>query len=195
LAPRLTEAPDAGDEEITKPFGISELNTSVIVPTSKGDLLTASANDTPARLAVGANDLVLSADSTQPTGLKYTGSWTSWTPSGRTGLTVGNGSETAKYTQIGKIVYFLYDFVLGSTSAIGASFVQVALPKSNTNDVWFGNANYLDAGVANYVGNIQITGGFFILKYTDTASNITSTSPFTWGTGDSLRVTGFYEVA
>jgi len=37
----------------------------------KGDILTATANDTPARLAVGANGKVLEADSTQITGLKW----------------------------------------------------------------------------------------------------------------------------
>jgi hypothetical protein len=38
---------------------------------AKADLLTATANDTPARLAVGANDTILTADSAQSTGLKW----------------------------------------------------------------------------------------------------------------------------
>jgi hypothetical protein len=40
---------------------------------AKADLLTATANDTPARLAVGANNTYLVADSTASTGLKYVG--------------------------------------------------------------------------------------------------------------------------
>ena len=40
-------------------------------PTAKGDLFPASAADTVSRLAVGANDTVLTADSTTATGLKW----------------------------------------------------------------------------------------------------------------------------
>lgn len=38
---------------------------------AKGDLLTATADNTPARLAVGANNTVLTADSSTATGLKW----------------------------------------------------------------------------------------------------------------------------
>jgi hypothetical protein len=41
---------------------------------AKGDLIAASANDTPARLAVGANGETLVADSAATTGLRYQGS-------------------------------------------------------------------------------------------------------------------------
>jgi hypothetical protein len=48
---------------------------------AKGDIIAATAADTVARLAVGANDTVLTADSTAATGLKWAtpaaaGSWT-----------------------------------------------------------------------------------------------------------------------
>jgi hypothetical protein len=38
---------------------------------AKGDLIAATANDTPARLAVGTNGHVLTADSTEATGIKW----------------------------------------------------------------------------------------------------------------------------
>jgi hypothetical protein len=50
--------------------------TATMTPKSivdaKGDLIAASANDTPARLAVGANGETLVADSSTTTGLRYT---------------------------------------------------------------------------------------------------------------------------
>jgi hypothetical protein len=57
---------------------------------AKADLLTATAADTPARLAVGANDTVLTADSSTATGLK----WAAPAAGGYTLLTSGSHSGT-----------------------------------------------------------------------------------------------------
>jgi len=59
---------------------------------AKGDLITATAADTPARLAVGANNTVLTADSTTATGLK----WAASSAGGYTLLASGTLSGTSQ---------------------------------------------------------------------------------------------------
>jgi hypothetical protein len=61
----------------TQPFGIKwaapPSGSGIVagIMDAKGDLLAASANDTPARLAVGSDGYILYADSTQPLGLRW----------------------------------------------------------------------------------------------------------------------------
>jgi hypothetical protein len=52
------------------PYSVSNALTTTVVD-AKGDLLVATANDTIGRLAVGTNGFVLTADSTQTTGIKW----------------------------------------------------------------------------------------------------------------------------
>jgi hypothetical protein len=71
---------------------------------AKGDLIAATANDTPARLAVGTDYGFLQADSTAATGLVWNNAaWISYTPT----VTSSSGSITSytsegRYQRIGK---------------------------------------------------------------------------------------------
>jgi hypothetical protein len=56
---------------------------------AKGDLITATANDVPARLAVGTNGHTLVADSGETTGLKYVA-----------GVSIALNARTAAYTLV-----------------------------------------------------------------------------------------------
>jgi hypothetical protein len=169
---------------------------------AKGDLIAASANDTPARLAVGANDLLLTAASGEATGLKYTGGWTTWTPTW-TNLTVGNGSIDARYQQIGKTInYYLY-FQLGSTSAVtGRIIYTYPLNPVNAFAGGLGHCILVDNGVGSFNGMLGAwsgTQGFLAAQntagtYAGEAAT-SSTVPFTWTTGDFFFLNSSFEVA
>jgi hypothetical protein len=70
----LTDTQTLTNKTLTNPVIASVVNNTLI--DAKGDIITATAADTPARLAVGANDTVLTAASGEATGLKWA------TPSG-----------------------------------------------------------------------------------------------------------------
>jgi hypothetical protein len=68
----------------------------LLILDAKGDLITATAADTPARLPVGANGTVLTADSAQGTGLV----WTTPASGGLTLLNTGGTSLSGSSTSI-----------------------------------------------------------------------------------------------
>ena len=165
---------------------------------AKGDLLTATAADTPARLAVGANDTVLIAASGETTGLKWGGGWTTWSPS-YTNIVVGNGTATSRYAQIGKTVFVEYKLVFGSTTTISApARVSTPITAKMNGDSFYGN--YLDSGTAAYQGWISLPNGdlFELAVPTATgtyvgATSVNTTIPFTWTTNDTIWFRATYE--
>jgi hypothetical protein len=166
---------------------------------AKGDLIAGTAADTAGRLAVGANNTFLVADSTAATGLKWDGAWTSYTPANG-GMTKGNGVESARYQRIGNTVIVQYLFTLGSTSAI-SNDTYVQLPFTAVNKIW-GLVGLLDAGTMLYSGVTEIVGGNAVYIKASNASGtylatsyLTSGIPFTWTTNDQIFFTVTYEVA
>jgi hypothetical protein len=169
---------------------------------AKGDLIAASANDTPARLAVGANDLLLTAASGEATGLKYTGGWTTWTPT-FTNFTLGNGTLTARYQKIGKTVNYYLEVTLGSTSSVtGTIIFTYPITPSSARQAGQGNATMGDSGVQGYIGAIggwSATQGFLVALTTSGSyageAQTSATVPFTWTTNDFFFLSGTFEVA
>lgn len=85
---------------------------------AKGDLIAATAADTVARLAVGANDTVLTADSSTATGLK----WATSAAGGMTVLATGTLSSTSvSLSSISQSYQTLYLVVSGASVSATAT--------------------------------------------------------------------------
>jgi hypothetical protein len=74
---------------------------------AKGDLITATAADTPARLAVGANETRLVADSAAASGLKYVADTTNYAIAAKGDLLAGTAADTLAPLSIGTDYGFL----------------------------------------------------------------------------------------
>ena len=173
---------------------------------AKGDLIAASAADTPARLAVGNNGETLVADSSTSTGLAWKTASAqypvqTWTPTW-TNFTVGNGVlNYAYYVQIGKQIFFEMRFTLGSTSSMGTD-PYFTLPAATISGV---SSNFtgvlLDAGTASYSPTCEAYNSYCYFYAVNTSgayanqASITATVPFTWAVNDRIYVSGSYLVA
>jgi hypothetical protein len=168
---------------------------------AKGDLIAGTGADDFARLPIGTNNQVLTVDSTaNAMGMKWGGNWTTtWNPT-INNLTIGNGTVVSRAAQIGSVVFFSITVNFGSTTTISGSPNFLMPVAANSRAVF--PCYILDTGVAAYVANaILPVGTTMFLDLIDTTSSralltsFSSTSPFTWGNGDSFTVSGSYEVA
>jgi hypothetical protein len=170
---------------------------------AKGDLIAATANDTPARLAVGANNSLLTAASGEATGLKYAGLWTTYTPT-LSGITLGNGSILGQYCQIADTTFFRVRVTFGSTTSFTAA-VDISLPTTSSGYSTFDYMNIItqayDSSATVFSpssANINISSTTFRTLATvvsatyPTVQDLSASVPISWATGDTLTAQGSY---
>jgi len=113
---------------------------------AKADLITATANDTPARLGVGANGTVLTADSAEATGLKW---------------------ATASAGKILQVVTGTYstNFSTTSTTPVDSGLSVTITPTSATSTIaiWHNGNYYMNAGATSSL-NLRIVRGATAIK-------------------------------
>ena len=170
--------------------------------TTTGDIIYASAANTPARLGIGSTSQVLTVTGGVPVWATASGggTWQAWSPS-YTGITIGNGTVTARYAQTGKVVEVFYSLRLGTTSSVsGRIDISVPVAAAQTIVQGFGAA-FDDSGVGTFQGTMSLESGYFASRATNssatyaTLSDITASVPFSWGNLDSLRFTATYEAS
>ena len=173
---------------------------------AKGDLIAATAADTPARLAVGTNYNVLSAQSAETTGLLWAGAPTSFTPTWTMDAgtpAIGNGNMTMTYIRYGKFCNIQFLFQAGSTTTFGTSgnfyfTLPFTAQTSGLNAAISGGFYAEDYAVAGYSGLTGVSGDGtkMFLKIPQSANaSWGKTTPFTWATNDFFNGTFSYEVA
>jgi hypothetical protein len=132
------------------------------------------------------------------------GAWNSWTPTW-TNFTVGNGTVSASYKQIGDTVDIKMIVTLGSTSAVSGD-VDFSLPVtavSPSSITSIGNTLSRDVSVGNFIdGRVGTFSATNVKFYTVEVSGsvlrlkaLSATSPFTWATGDIMTLSARYEAA
>ena len=128
----------------------------------------------------------------------YEDAWTSFAPSW-TNLTVGSGTNTGYYKQIGKTVFMrVYLKFAADTSVSGDIYLEFPIPiKTHDGITYIGGARLRDANVAtSYQAMFQNNRGFTAFNSSGTysvATSINATVPFTWATNDEIEVQCIYE--
>ena len=127
--------------------------------------------------------------------------WTSYTPT-LTGFTLGNGTIAGAYNRFGKLIVWRASLTFGSTSAGATAMPTFTLPVTSvgtfiagTITAWFWDtsASQLYQSAANYQSSTTVACG--VLSTNGNRVNASTTSPFTWATGDQIIVSGVYEAA
>lgn len=132
------------------------------------------------------------------------GEWNDWTPT-LTSLS-GGTINVSKYKQVGKTVFFIFRYTLaGAGMGTNPRFtlpVTAATHTAITDTNPLSQVSILDSGTARYSGicswssttqwaiQVQNVGSTY-----PSATQITSTVPFTWAANDYVLVHGTYEAA
>jgi hypothetical protein len=126
--------------------------------------------------------------------------WTAYTPVW-TNLTVGNGTNTGRYLQVGKAVVYQGQITWGSTTSATGSNTTVSLPvtAATVTGLGFQGSGYInDAGSRFYMVNVwrgSATTALFVHSESGGAGLVTGTAPMTWATSDALSWQLMYEAA
>jgi hypothetical protein len=168
--------------------------------TTKGDIYAATGTSTPARLAVGANDTVLTADSAAATGLKWAA-----VPSGSMTLlsTTTLNATTINITGISQSYKKLLGYIKNPRPTTGANY---NLRYNNISTATYSSTRFgstdvntvaapadTSIGLLPDVRNVASTG-FIVFEINDYANTGTLKLVTVYGYGENNSVVGDYSI-
>lgn len=134
------------------------------------------------------------------------GLWQPYTPA-LGGITLGNGTVTARFTENGKTVHFWVNFVLGTTSSVDGT-IEIGTPSTGFTTTGFvypmGTAlAKLDGATGSNVfkgfttngGDGPVTVARIVAANGTNGGLWGPTVPFSWSDGDTLALMAMYEAA
>jgi hypothetical protein len=122
---------------------------------AKGDLIAATAADTPARIAVGANDTVLTADSTTATGLKWASAASSKTKWVQIATTATTSSSAFSFTSISGYSQLAVVFDNVSVDGQGTFAVTINADSSTLYDAFGARTTYTSGTAGAVIGETR----------------------------------------
>ena len=179
--PRPGYAWDAQDN-VWYPIGVGQHSHGEIPATivdAKGDIIAASAADTVARLAVGANDTVLTADSTAATGLK-------WATPAAGGMTLLSTTTLSGATTTISSISGSYNMLVG--------FIRLTLPTNDGTGLVLrfngdSAARYRDTNYSTTLGGSASFGGTYFTLAQGNSDNAVTQSIFKFEIPDYANTT------
>lgn len=132
-----------------------------------------------------ANGQVLTAEDFAPYSVN---AWQSYTPTW-SNLTLGNGTSTGQYCRVGNVIFFRAQLAFGTTTAI-TGFAYPSLPVAALSPTIEMVPGYLqDASPVTFQPCVLAPSAFI----TYPGGRVTATTPWTWASGDLIRLAGSYQ--
>lgn len=123
--------------------------------------------------------------------------WQDYVPS-NANVTIGNGTQIARYVRVGRIIFLRYSLVWGTTTAFTGS-VEIGLPvQAASGGPQALTGSIVDSATRVFIGMGEIGATSALtarVNHTESTNIgiVNATAPMTWTTGDRLVLSGSYE--
>lgn len=118
----------------------------------------------------------------------YTPTWTATVSN----PTLSNGSLSGAYLKMGKLVFLSIVLQFGSSTSVGSGVYSFTLPGTAASSGNFYGLAIDSGGARNYTTIGYFSDSTHISGYAEGGNFVGHNQPFSWATGDSWQLSGFY---